>query len=211
MYAPPDPLRGLPQDSAYLHDFLTQNPALAGQPVVLVGHSYGGAVITNAAVGDLEVRALVYVDAFIPDQGDTIGGLASAQPGSCLGKPADVFNAVPYPGGPPGDVDLYIKPNLVPGCFATGLTASQAAVIAATQRPLTASAFGEPSGPPAWKTIPSWAVIGTADQVIPPAELTFMAKRAGAHITEVNAGHLSMIADPATVAQVIEQAAKATS
>ena len=212
VYAPPNPLRGLPQDSAHLHDFLTQNPALAGQPVVLVGHSYGGAVITNAAVGDPEVRALVYVDAFIPDQGDTIGGLASAQPGSCLGgSPADVFNPVPYPGGPPGDVDLYIKPNLVPGCFATGLAASQAAVIAATQRPLTASAFAEPSGPPAWKTIPSWAVIGTADQVIPPAELTFMAKRAGAQITEVNAGHLSMIADPETVAQVIEQAAKAAS
>ena len=146
VYAPPNPLRGLPQDSAYLHQFLTQNAALQGQPIVLVGHSYGGAVITNAAVGDPEVRALVYVDAFIPDQGDTIGGLASAKPGSCLDG-AGVFNAVPYPGGPPGDVDLYIKPNLVPGCFASGLPASQAAVIAATQRPLTASAFTEPSGP----------------------------------------------------------------
>jgi pimeloyl-ACP methyl ester carboxylesterase len=126
-YAPPNPLRGLPQDSAYLHDFLTQSAALAGRPVVLVGHSYGGAVI------------------------------------------------------------------------------------AATQRPLAASAFTEPSGPPAWATIPSWAVIGTADRVIPPAELTFMAQRAGAHITDVNAGHLSMISDPQTVAQVIEQAAQATS
>ncbi len=211
VYAPPNPLRGLPQDAAYLHDFLTQNPALAGQPVVLVGHSYGGAVITNAAVGAPQVKALVYVDAFVPDQGETIGQLAAAQPGSCLGNPAEAFNPVPYPGGPSGDVDLYIKQDLVPGCFATGLPAGQAAVIAATQRPLTASAFSEPSGPPAWKTIPSWAVIGTADQVIPPAELTFMAKRAGAHITEVNAGHLSMIADPQTVAQVIEQAAKATS
>ena len=159
VYAPPNPLRGLPEDSAYLHQFLTQNAALKGQPIILVGHSYGGAVITNAAVGDPEVRALVYVDAFIPDQGDTIGKLAS---GSCLGP--DAFNPVPYPGGPPGDVDLYIKANLVPGCFATGLPASQAAVIAATQRPLTASAFTEPSGPPAWKTIPSWAVIGTADR-----------------------------------------------
>src|SRR6266496_313778 len=116
VYAPPNPLRGLPQDSAYLHQFLTQNAALQGKPVVLVGHSYGGAVITNAAVGAPGVRALVYVDAFIPDQGDTIGALAS---GSCLGSEA--FNPVPYPGGPPGDVDLYIKPNLVPGCFATGL------------------------------------------------------------------------------------------
>jgi pimeloyl-ACP methyl ester carboxylesterase len=205
VYAPPNPLRGLPQDSAYLHQFLTQNAALQGQPVVLVGHSYGGAVITNAAVGDPGVRALVYVDAFIPDQGDTIGGLAS---GSCLGS--DSFNPVPYPGGPPGDVDLYIKPDLVPGCFATGLPASQAALIAATQRPLAASAFTEPSGPPAWKTIPSWAVIGTGDRVIPPAQLTFMAKRAGARITDVNAGHLSLISKPSVVTSVILKAVRAT-
>jgi len=208
VYAPPNPLRGLPQDSAYLHQFLTQNAALQGQPVVLVAHSYGGAVITNAAVGAAGVRALVYVDAFIPDEGDTIGGLASAEPGSCLGNQA--FNPVPYTGAPSGDIDLYIKPDLVPGCFATGLPASQAAVIAASQRPLTASAFTEPSGPPAWKTIPSWAVIGTADQVIPPAELTFMAKRAGAHITDINAGHLSLISEPSVVTNVILEAVQAT-
>jgi pimeloyl-ACP methyl ester carboxylesterase len=212
VYAPPNPLRGLPQDAAYLRDFLTQNPALAGQPVVLAGHSYGGAVVTNAATGDPRVRALVYVDAFIPDQDETIGQLAAAQPGSCLlGNPADIFDSAPYPGGQAGDVDLYIKPSLVPGCFANGLDPRQVTVIAATQRPLPASAFAEPSGPPAWKSIPSWAVIGTADQVIPAAELTFMAKRAGAQVTEVNAGHLSMIADPQTVAEVIEQAAAATS
>jgi pimeloyl-ACP methyl ester carboxylesterase len=211
VYAPPNPLRGLPQDSAYLHDFLTQNAALAGQPVVLVGHSYGGAVITNAAVGDPQVKVLVYVDAFIPDQGETLLQLSSAQPGSCLGgNPVDVFNLVPYPGGPTGDVDTYIKPNLVPGCFASGLPAPQAAVIAATQRPLAASTLGEPSGPPAWKTIPSWAVIGTADRVIPPAELMFMANRAGAHITDVNAGHLSMISKPSVITRVILDAAEAT-
>ncbi len=187
VYAPPNPLRGLPQDSAYLHQFLTQNAALQGQPVVLVGHSYGGV---------------------IPDQGDTIGGLASAEPGSCLGNEA--FNPVPYPGTPSGDVDLYIKPELVPGCFATGLPASQAAVIAATQRPLAASAFTEPSGPPAWKTIPSWAVIGTGDRVIPPAQLTFMAKRAGARITDVDAGHLSLISEAPVVTSVILQAVQAT-
>ena len=208
VYAPPNPPRGLPQDSAYLHQFLTENAALQGQPVVLVGHSYGGAVVTNAAVGAPGVRALVYVDAFIPEEGDTIGGLASAEPGSCLGNEA--FNPVPYPGAPSGDVDLYIKPDLVPGCSATGLPASQAAVIAATQRPLTASAFTEPSGPPAWKTIPSWAVIGNGDQVIPPAELMFMAKRAGAHITDVDAGHLSLVSEPSVVTGVILQAVQAT-
>ena len=101
VHAPPNPLRGLSQDSAYLHEFLTQNPALAGQPVVLAAHSYGGAVITNAAVGDPRVNALVYVDAFIPDLGETIGQLAGAQPGSCLlGNPAEIFDAVPYPGAP---------------------------------------------------------------------------------------------------------------
>ena len=215
VYAPPNPLRGLSgipaSDPAYLHDFLTQNAALAGKPIVLVGHSYGGAVITNAAVGDPEVKALVFVDAFIPDQSETLGGLLASVSGSCLGgNPADIFNLVPYPGGPAGDVDTYIKPGLVPGCFASGLPASQAAVIAATQRPLAASTLGEPSGTPAWKTIPSWAVIGTADKVIPPALLESMAKRAKAHITKVNAGHLSLISNPGVVTQVIIKAARAT-
>jgi pimeloyl-ACP methyl ester carboxylesterase len=215
VYAPPNPLRGLSgfpaSDPAYLHDFLTQNAALAGKPIILVGHSYGGAVITNAAVGDPEVKALVFVDAFIPDQNETLGGLLAGS-GSCLGgNPTDVFNLVPYPGSPPGDVDTYIKASLVPGCFASGLPASQAAVIAATQRPLAASTLSEPSGPAAWKTIPSWAVIGTADKVIPPALLEFMAKRANAHITKVDAGHLSLISNPGVVTQVIINAARATS
>jgi pimeloyl-ACP methyl ester carboxylesterase len=168
-------------------------------------------VITNAAVGDSEVspgvRGRVH-----PGPGHTLASLSSTKPGSCLGgTPTDVFNFVPYPGGPPGDVDTYIKPSLVPSCFASGLPASQAAVIAATQRPLADSTLQEASGVPAWKTIPSWAVIGTADRVLRPAEQTFMAKGADARITDVNAGHLSMIADPETVAQVIEQAAQATS
>ena len=211
VYAPPNPLRGLPSDAAYLHEFLTQNPALKGHAVVLVGHSYGGAVITNAAVGAPEVKALVYVDAFIPNQGETLGQLAAAKPGSCVGRnPADVFDLVPYPGGPRNDVDIYIKQSVVPNCFASGLPASQAAVIAASQRPLAASALSEPSGPPAWKNLPSWAVVGTADRVIPPAELLVMAHRAHAHITEVNAGHLSLISKAQTVTNVIEDAARAT-
>jgi pimeloyl-ACP methyl ester carboxylesterase len=208
VYAPPNPLRGLPTDSAYLHDFLTENTALQGHPVVLVGHSYGGAVITNAAVGAPEVKTLVYVDAFIPDQAETLEKLDN---GSCLaGNPADLFDLVPYPGGPQGDVDAYIKQNVVPTCFATGLPASQAAVIAATQRPLAASTLSEPSGPPAWKNVRSWAVVGTADKVIPPADQLMMARRAHAHVTRVNAGHLSLISRPQTVTHVIEDAARAT-
>jgi pimeloyl-ACP methyl ester carboxylesterase len=211
VYAPPDPLRGLSYDSAYLHDFLTKNPALQGKPVVLVGHSYGGAVITDAAVGDPEVKALVYVDAFIPAEGESIGQLLNARPGSCLsGNPADIFDLVPYPGGPAGDVDTYIKPSLFPSCFASGLPAGLAAQLAASQQPLAASAVTEPSSAPAWQTIPSWAVIGTADRVIPPAELEFMARRAGAHITDVNAGHLSLISAPCVVTRVIIEAAIAT-
>jgi pimeloyl-ACP methyl ester carboxylesterase len=201
--APPNPLRGVSYDSTYLTDFL----ATITGPVVVVGHSYGGFVITNAATGNANVKALVYVDAFIPDQGDTLASLTGT--GSCLG--GNAFNFAPYPGGPAGDVDTYIKQSVVPGCFASGLPPSQAEVIAATQRPLAASTFGEQSGPPAWKTIPSWAVVGTADKVLPPAQQTSMAQHANAHITDVNAGHLSMIADPETVAQVIEQAAQATS
>jgi pimeloyl-ACP methyl ester carboxylesterase len=206
VYAPPNPLRGLTYDSAYLHEFLTEDSALQGHTVVLVGHSYGGAVVTNAAVGAPEVKALVYVDAFIPDQ-----GLVQLDKDSCLaGNPGDLFDLVPYPGGPAGDVDLYIKRNVVPSCFATGLSAQQAAVIAATQRPLAASAFTEPSGPPAWKNLPSWAVVGTGDKVIPLAQQLSMAHHAGAHITEVNAGHLSLISRPQTVTDVIEDAARAT-
>ena len=204
--APPNPLRGVTYDSTYLADFLS---TISG-PIVLVGHSYGGFVTTNAATGNPNVKALVYVDAFIPADGDTLASLLGSLPGSCLG--GNAFNFVPYPDPPvTGDVDTYIKPSVVPGCFASGLPPSQAAVIAATQRPLAASTLLEPSGTPAWQTIPSWAVVGTADHVIPPALLTSMAKRAGAHITDVNAGHLSMISDPETVAQVIEQAAQATS
>ena len=106
VYAPPNPLQGLTYDSAYLADFLH---SISG-PIVLVGHSYGGDVITNAATGDSQVKALVYVDAFIPAQGDTLLQLLNAQPGSCLaGNPANVFTTVPYPDGPAGDFDLYLK------------------------------------------------------------------------------------------------------
>ena len=210
VYVPPNPLRGVSYDSAYLNDFLTQNANLAGKPVVLVGHSYGGFVITNAAVGDSEVKALVYVDAFLPKHGDTLKSLTTS--GSCLAAdPTKVFDFVPYPGGPAGDVDLYVKQSLFPGCFANGLPASEAAALAATQRPLAASALDEPSGAPAWATLPSWDVIGTNDHIIPEAAQLAMAQRAHAHITEINAPHLSMISNPGVVAGVIIQAAQATS
>jgi pimeloyl-ACP methyl ester carboxylesterase len=201
-----NPLRGLASDSAYLAATLH---AISG-PIVLVGHSYGGAVITNAATGDSDVKALVYVDAFVPDQGETTLQLANQRPGSCLGgKPADVFNAIPYPGAVGGDVDLYVKPALFPDCFANGISKQEQDTLAAGQRPITLSALMAKSGVPAWKTIPSWDLVGTNDRVIPPAEQMFMARRAHAHIVQVPAPHLSMLTDPGAVTHLILDAVKA--
>jgi pimeloyl-ACP methyl ester carboxylesterase len=206
---PPNPLRGVAYDSAYLSDFLS---TISG-PIVLVGHSYGGFVITNAATGNAQVKALVYDDAYVPAAGDTLESLTAAEPGSCFDASAStVFNEVPYPDSPSGDADLYVKQSVFPGCFANGLPASEADALAAEQRPLAASVLTETlTVAPAWETIPSWDIIGTADHVIPEAEQLNMAHQAGAHITEIDAPHLSMIADPGAVAFVIDEAAQATS
>jgi pimeloyl-ACP methyl ester carboxylesterase len=205
--APPNPLSGVSSDSAYLSDFLS---TISG-PIILVGHSYGGAVITNAATGDKQVKALVYVDAFLPAKGQTLGELVTNKPGSCVVNPSNLTFA-PFPGAPKGVVDAYVKQSVFPSCMANGLPASEARVLAATQRPLSTIALTQKSGVPAWKTIPSWAVIGTADHAIPPAELILMAKNAGAHITLVKgAPHLSMISNPGVVTRVILQAVRATS
>jgi pimeloyl-ACP methyl ester carboxylesterase len=174
-----------------------------------VGHSYGGAVITNAATGDPQVKALVYVDAFAPAQGQTLAQLLAAYPGSCA-VPANL-NVVPFPGAPSGVGDAYIKQNVYPSCMANGLPAKQARVLAVTQRPIATSALTQQSGVPAWKTIPSWAVVGTADHAIPLALQLAMAKTAHARVTRVDASHLSMISNPGTVTNVVLQAARATS
>jgi pimeloyl-ACP methyl ester carboxylesterase len=205
---PPNPLQSLRYDSQTLAGFLG---TISG-PIVLVGHSYGGMVTTNAATGDANVKALVYVDAFIPAKGDTLQGLTGARPGSCLNvpDPTKVFTFAPIPGAPAGDVDAYVKPGVFARCFANGLPAGEAAVLAATQRPLATGVLGDASGAPAWPAIPSWAVVGTADHVIPPAEQLFMATRAHAHITKVHAPHLSMVSNPGLVTQVIVRAARTT-
>ena len=199
---PPNPLRGPDSDSAYLASYLATVPG----PVVLVGHSYGGFVTTNAATGDKNVKALVYVDAYIPAQGDTLNSLTAQFPGSQITPAA--LNFVPSPGGV---TDAYINPSLFRSILANDLPASQAAELAATQRPIAASALTEVSGPPAWASIPSWDVIGTADHAIPPAAQEFMAARAHATVTKINASHLSLISHPGDVANVIEEAARATS
>jgi len=207
VYAPPNPLRGLTYDTATISDFLH---TITG-PIVLVGHSYGGEVITNAATGDSQVKALVYDDAYLSAQGEDLAGLTTT--GSCfyVPDPSSVFNVAPFPGAPSGVVDLYVKQSVFPGCFANGLPAREGAVLAATQRPLASSTLTDQSGAPAWKTILSWDVIGLNDHIVTPAEQLFMAKRAGAHITEIPAPHLSMISTPGVVASVIIQAAQSTS
>jgi pimeloyl-ACP methyl ester carboxylesterase len=200
-----NPLRSLAGDAAYVSAVLRTIPG----PIVLVGHSYGGAVVTNAAVASPNVKALVYVDAFIPDQGENVIQLAGVGPGSKLGgDPAQVFDFVPYPGAPAGDVDLYVKPKLFAHAFGNDLPKAEGKVLAASQRPLTLSAGTEPSGVPAWKTLPSWAVVGTIDLVIPTAGQLFMARRANSKITKIKAGHLSMLSRPAPVTKVIKRAAK---
>jgi pimeloyl-ACP methyl ester carboxylesterase len=205
VYAPPNPLQGLPYDSAYLADFLH---SISG-PIVLVGHSYGGAVITNAATGDPQVKALVYVDAFAPAQGQTLEQLLTSSPGSCA-VPANL-NVVPFPGAPSGVGDAYIKQSVYPSCMANGLPAAEAHVLAATQRPIATIALTQETGVPAWQTIPSWAVVGTVDHAIPLALQLAMANAAHAHVTEIHAGHLSMISDPGAVTNVILNAVRTTS
>jgi pimeloyl-ACP methyl ester carboxylesterase len=202
---PPNPLRSLPGDSETVADFLS---TIAGS-IVLVGHSYGGAVITNAATGNPNVKALVYVDAFAPAEGESIFELAG--PNSALAAdPTTVFDFVPYPGAPEGDVDLYLKQEVFLTSFANGVPHATALMLYATQRPLALSVGSQLSGPPAWETIPSWYMLGTQDLIIPPAQQRFMAERAGSQIVEVDAGHLSMIIRPHVAADLIITAARST-
>ncbi|MGO9955997.1 MAG: alpha/beta fold hydrolase [Solirubrobacteraceae bacterium] len=203
---PANPLRGVASDSAYLASYLK---TVTG-PIILAGHSYGGMVITNAATGNPAVKALVYIDAFIPAQGETLLQLAGAEPGSTLADPTTAFNFVPFTGPAGADTDLYVKPSVYRADFGADLSVQQDAILAATQEPLAASALQEPSGPPAWKTIPSYALIGTQDMVLPPAEQEFMAARAQATVVKINASHLGLISHPDTVARLIERAAVAT-
>jgi pimeloyl-ACP methyl ester carboxylesterase len=202
--APPNLLRGPAIDAPYLASYLK---TISG-PIVLAAHSYGGLVATNAATGNANVKALVYIDAFMPDEGET-GGELVARGGSCIDESA--LKPVPYDGG----VDLYLRRDANPPypgfseCFANGVDPETTAVLFASQRPASPAQFSEPSGPPAWKTIPSWALIGTLDHVIPAGLQEQMATRAGSQITKVKAGHLTPITRPGEVTKVILSAVDA--
>jgi len=203
--APPNELRGLEGDAAYIASFLAQRTS---GPVVLVGHSYGGAVITNAGANGGDVRALVYVDAFIPDEGETIVGILEGS-GSALAvaDPTTVLDVAGYPGAPEGAAEAFLRPETVHTAFAQDLPEADRWLIVATQRPASFVANVTPSGAPAWRTIPSWAVLGTDDRVIPIETQRRMAQRASATVTEVDASHVSMVSRPGVVLQTIRAAA----
>ncbi len=194
------PLKNLSGDSSALRDLLA---SISG-PVVLVGHSYGGAVITDAATGSSQVKALVYLDAFAPDEGEP--AIALAGPDSALNLPG-VLNPVPL-GAPTPTTELLVGQKAFVKYFVNDLPRWRGQVLAATQRPVTFAALTEPSTVPAWKSIPSWYEIGTLDQVLPPAVQRSMASRAGAHISTVRCGHLPMASVPTVVTSLIERAAR---
>ncbi|NMO55403.1 alpha/beta hydrolase [Actinoplanes sp. TBRC 11911] len=202
----PNPLRGIDYDSRYLEDYLA---TIAG-PIVLVGHSYAGMVITAAAANNEHVSALVYVNAYIPVNGDTVMKLTASQPGSTL-DPERSVTAVPLhdASGNTIDVDVYVKADYFGQLFVSGLEGATVAALAANQRPLTLSSLSEAfTGIPGWTTIPSWAFVGTTDQVIPPAAQQAMAKQANARVVNVDAPHLSMVTHPHAVADLIGEAVR---
>ena len=199
--APATPLRSLSGDAAYVASFLAQTPG----PIVLVGHSYGGAVITNAAAGHDNVKALVYIDGFAPDIGENTLALAGAD---SLIPSSIEFKGIPPFG--PTDVDVYIKKESFRETFAADVSKKEAALMAVAQRPAAAVTGSEPTTATAWKTIPSWYLVGRQDRTITPEAQRFMAHRAGSTTVEIDSSHVSMISHPDAVADLIETAANAT-
>ena len=202
--APANPLRGVATDSAYLASVVNQ---LDG-PVLLVGHSYGGAVITNAAATG--VVGLVFVAAFAPDEGERLGDVEASSKDSVLNS-ALVQRQYPTGQGTETATEFAIDPALFREAFAADLPTEQTAVLAATQRPVAASAFTDVSGPPAWKMLPSWAVVATGDKAAGSDVVRSMAQRAGADILEVEGSHVIMISQPQVVADLILKAVHAVS
>jgi pimeloyl-ACP methyl ester carboxylesterase len=207
--APADPQRGLTSDADSIRSVL----ATIDGPVILVGHSYGGAVITNAARGATNVEALVYLAAFVPDEGDSVATSydPTTYPGSLLTQSAltirPVYNAAAASQGGQ-DADLYIRTDLFRRIFAGDQTKRRAAVMAAAQRPLSAFAYTEASGEPAWKTVPSWDLITLDEHAISPGGQRFMAERAGAHIRTVHSAHDVMVSHPVRVVHLIEHVSR---
>jgi pimeloyl-ACP methyl ester carboxylesterase len=201
--APANPLRGIEFDSAYTASILRQTSG----PVVLVGHSYGGAVISNAAEHADNVVGLVFVAAFAPDEGERLGEVEAGSKDSVLNS---ALVPMQYPTADGGSAtEFAIDPSKAREAFAGDLSDEQAAVIAAVQRPVADAAFSEPNGPPAWKRLPSWAVVATGDKAAGTDVVRSMAERAGATITEADGSHVIMVSQPDLVANVILEAVAA--
>jgi len=203
--APANPLRSLPTDAAYIASVVN---SISG-PVILAGHSYGGAVITNAAASAPNVKALVYVAAFVPDTGESLGQLIGQYPGSEIQA---ALNPVPYP-NPDGTTgtDLYLQPSQLRRVFAADLPSSTTRLLEATQRPFSAQCFADLTQSAAWRTIPSWALVATHDKAIPPALQRFEYQRANARKTvSVAASHCAMVSHPDLVTQLVIDAGRGT-
>ena len=198
-----NPLRSLRTDAAYVAAALDAIPG----PVVLVGHSYGGSVISGAATGKTNVKALVFVSGFALDEGESTAELGAKYPGSTLAQTLTRPTVLAD-----GSKDLYIEQSKFHDQFAADVPMRETVLMGVAQRPIIAAAFDEVSGPPAWKNVPSWFIYGTLDKNIPPAVQPFMAQRANAKkIVSVKGGsHVVMISHPDLVANLIQEAAAAT-
>jgi len=201
-----NPLRGVAADSAYVASAMRQIPG----PVLAVGHSYGGAVITNAATTTDNVVGLVYVAAFAPDEGETLMDIEGGSRDSVL---TEALRQSEYPTGEdsPPAVELSVDPASFREAFAADVSEKDAAVMSATQRPIAAVVFGERNGPPAWRKLRSWAVVATGDKTVGADVVMSMAQRAGAQITEIEASHVPMISHPDVVADVVRTAYRTVS
>jgi pimeloyl-ACP methyl ester carboxylesterase len=202
--APANPLRGIAADSAYLASLLDQ---ISG-PVLAVGHSYGGAVITNAASRAKNVVGLVYVAAFAPDEGERLGEVEAGSKDSVLNA---ALVPLKYPAGADGQTgtEFIVDPAKFHDAFAADLPPQQSALLAATQRPISELAFSEQNGAPAWKSLPAWAVVAVGDKAAGTDVVRSMAQRAKATITEVVGSHVIMISQPQAVSDVILSAVAA--
>jgi pimeloyl-ACP methyl ester carboxylesterase len=201
-----NPLRGISSDTAYVASALRQIPG----PVLAVGHSYGGAVITNAALPAGNVVGLVYVAAFAPDEGEVLLEIEGGSTDSVLNTALVQWQ---YPLGDGGEtqVEFAIDPAKFHDAFAADVSEDQARIMAATQRPVSALGFTEPNGKPAWKSLPSWAVVATGDKAAGSDVVRSMAHRAGATVVEADGSHVIMVSQPKVVADVILQALAAVS
>ncbi|MFD0229067.1 alpha/beta fold hydrolase [Streptomyces hirsutus] len=199
--APANPLRGLYNDSAYIASVLD---SIKG-PIVLVGHSYGGALISSAAAGNPRVKSLVYVSALMPDVGESGMSLAARFPSEL----DTATKSVPYRADGISGTDLYLKPDRLRQVFAADLPESTTRVLAVTQRPAATTAFSEKAKVAAWKHIPSWFLVAKQDKTINPDQERFQAKRAGSHTVEINSSHVAMISHPEAVTDLVLQSATA--